>query len=146
MKTDRVILFTCNGQAFDGMEAAGREGRAYSVDVRPIKLMCLGGIDPGIILKSFAHGAAGVLLLGCPPEACGHDFGFDRARAACRVARELLRLLGFSDHQLHIDHVAADDGRAFARKVGDFVAGLKSRGQGSAPPLTRGLFDHSKKY
>ncbi len=62
-----VVVFTCNWSAYSGLESAGSEPRCYSPVIRPIKVICLGRLSPGLILKTFEKGADGVLLLGCPP-------------------------------------------------------------------------------
>ncbi len=56
-KNSKIILFTCNWNAYSGLEAAGAEKIPYSPTVYPIRLACLGRITPGIILKAFENGA-----------------------------------------------------------------------------------------
>jgi coenzyme F420-reducing hydrogenase delta subunit len=112
-QTDRVIVFTCNWSAYSAMESAGRDRVPYPAEVIPLRVPCLAGIDPGIILKAFAHGAKGVLLLGCPPGDCRHGFDLHRSREVVTQTRELLHLLGFHPERLMVDAVQAADGKAF---------------------------------
>ena len=86
--------------------------------------MCLGRLSPGIILKAFEHGAAGVLLLGCPPNECNYESGNRCAEEMFAVTRRLTRLLGYSSQRLQMDHVAAGDGENWVEKVQSFVVGL----------------------
>jgi F420-non-reducing hydrogenase iron-sulfur subunit len=122
----RVVIFTCNWNAYGGLEAAGVERLDYSAGTRPIKVMCLGQLSPGIILKAFEKGADGVLLLGCPPGECHYEFGNRHAEQAFTDAKELAALLGYRDEQLRLDWVAAAPGQGedLAAKVRAFVAGL----------------------
>ncbi len=124
MRHENVIVFTCNWSAYWGLESAGRARRQYPAVVRPIRVPCLGRIHPGLVLKAFEHGAAGVLMLGCPPDDCHHDFGFRRAQSMLSLSRELMRLLGLRDEQLQLDAIAPGDDRSFAEKVAQFVAGI----------------------
>lgn len=117
----RIIVFSCNWNAYSGMESAAVDGASYPAAIRPIRLACLGRLHPGHILKAFAHGAAGVLLLGCPPGECQHDFGYRRAEEVFELSRQLIRMLGFRETRLQLDWVAADDGGGFARKVNRFA-------------------------
>jgi coenzyme F420-reducing hydrogenase delta subunit len=55
MAPKKVILFTCNWNAYSGLETAGAQRLSYPADVFPIKVACLGQIDPGIILKAFEN-------------------------------------------------------------------------------------------
>jgi coenzyme F420-reducing hydrogenase delta subunit len=103
---------------------AGVKRQGYSAATRPIKVMCLGRLNPGIILKAFEKGADGVLLLGCPPGECHYEFGNRRAEEVFAEVKDLAALLGYRDEQLKLDWVAAGEGDSFAEKVRGFVAAL----------------------
>jgi NADPH-dependent glutamate synthase beta subunit-like oxidoreductase/coenzyme F420-reducing hydrogenase delta subunit/NAD-dependent dihydropyrimidine dehydrogenase PreA subunit len=122
-----VLVFTCNWNPYSGMETAAVEQLSYSARVYPIRVMCLGRLRPGIILKAFERGAQGVLLLGCPQDECRYEFGGRRSQEAFAVARELVRTMGYSDQRLKMDRVAAGDGNAWVNKVQAFVAGLNGK-------------------
>jgi len=124
VKNSKIVLFTCNWNAYSGLEFAGRDHRRYSADVRAIRVTCLGRLHPGIVLKAFERGAAGVMMLGCPPDECHYDFGSRGAEKVVALSRELLELLGYRGRQLHLDYVAAGDGETFVKKVHAFMAGL----------------------
>jgi coenzyme F420-reducing hydrogenase delta subunit len=126
MKTDKVLVFTCNWNAYQGLESAGVNHQAYSAAIHPLKVMCLGRLGPGIILKAFEHGAAGVLLLGCPPGECHYDFGNRRAEEMFAVTSDLIHLLGYSKKRLQMDRVTAGNGDTWVEKVQSFVKGLKN--------------------
>ena len=126
MDTDsfKVAVFTCNWDAYSGLEAAGIGHEAYPASVFPIRVECLGRLHPGIILKAFEKGAAGVLMLGCPPDACNFDFGFSKAEDVYTQSKDFLQILGFHDSQLKLDHVAAGEGKTFSEKVIEFIKGI----------------------
>jgi len=124
MTSRKVILFTCNWNAYSGFETAGVEGLSYSAGVFPLKVTCLGQIDPGIILKAFENGADGVLMLGCPQGQCHYEFGNRRAEEVYAQAKELVKVLGCSDSQLRLDWVSAGEGQDLVNKVKNFVDGL----------------------
>ena len=128
----KVIVFTCNWNAYSGLESAGIEHRPYSPAVHPLKVMCLGQLSPGIILKAFEKGADGVLLLGCPPGECHFEFGNRRAEEVFEEAKGLINLLGYRKEQLLLDWVGAGQGEAFVEKIEGFLAGL-NRNQISSP-------------
>jgi coenzyme F420-reducing hydrogenase delta subunit/NAD-dependent dihydropyrimidine dehydrogenase PreA subunit len=119
-----VVIFTCNWNAYSGLESAGAHRLNYPAVTLPIKVLCLGQLHPGLILKAFEKGADGVLLLGCPPGECHYEFGNRHAEEAFAEAKELAALLGYRDEQLRLDWVAAGQGEDLAAKVQAFVAGL----------------------
>jgi coenzyme F420-reducing hydrogenase delta subunit len=121
----RIIVFTCNWNAYSGLETAGHERLSLPAGVRPVKVMCLGRLHPGLVLKAFELGADGVLMLGCPPGGCRYEFGNSRAEELFEETKALARLLGIGEERLQLDWVAAGDGEAFAEKVRHFAAGIE---------------------
>ena len=119
-----VLVFTCNWNPYSGMEAAGVEGLSYSARVYPIRVMCLGRLQAGIILKAFERGASGVLLLGCPQDECRYEFGGRRAEETFAVARDLVRTMGYPDQWLKMDRLPAGDSNAWINRIQTFLAGL----------------------
>jgi len=124
MAIPKVIVFTCNWNAYSGLETAGVERLNYSPSVYPLKVMCLGQISPGIILKAFEKGADGVLLLGCPSGNCHFEFGNRQVEEVFTTAKGLAAVLGYRDKQLKLDWVAAGEGKVFVEVVQRFVSGL----------------------
>jgi len=117
----KVIIFSCNWKAYSGAEMAGLQGISYPPNARLVRLQCLGRLHPGLILKALELGAAGVLMLGCPPEECEHQFGNQGAEDLFKRTQALLGLLGINKRRLHLDSMPLGDGWLFAQKVKRFV-------------------------
>ena len=120
MTEPRVVVFTCNWNAYSALETAGSKRLAYPANVRPIRVMCLGRLHPGLVLKAFELGADGVLLLGCPPGECHYEFGNQRAEELFQETKAIAHLLGIGDERLRLDSVGAGEGEAFVQKVTEF--------------------------
>lgn len=117
----KVVVFSCNWKAYSGAEMAGLQGISYPPNARLVRLQCLGRLHPGLILKAFELGATGVLMLGCPPEECEHQFGNRGAEDLFKRTRALLSLLGVGKRRLRLDSIPLGNGRLFAQKVKRFV-------------------------
>jgi coenzyme F420-reducing hydrogenase delta subunit len=124
MTEPRIVVFTCNWSAYSALETAGSQRLAYPANVRPIKVMCLGRLHAGLILKAFELGADGVLLLGCPCGECHYEFGNQRAEGLFQETRAIAHLLGIGDARLRLDWVGAGKGETFVQKVTEFSEGL----------------------
>lgn len=122
---NKVLVFTCNWSAYSGLETAGQEHRCYSPLVYPFKVMCLGRLGPGLILKALERGAAGVIMLGCPQGECRYDFGDQRAEETFAIASSLMQKLGYARKQLIMDRLAVNDGKTLTEKIRKYVAELK---------------------
>ena len=123
-----MILFTCNWNAYSGLDTAGAGHLSYPPGVYPVKVNCLGQINPGIILKAFENGADGVLLLGCPPGECHYEFGYQKAEEVFQETRELVAVLGYRESQLQMGWVSAGDGQGLVKVVAKFMKSLNGRG------------------
>ncbi len=124
MKHKKLIVLTCNWNAYHALETAGTGRLYYDPRVIPIRLTCIGRISTGIILKAFEQGAMGVLLLGCPKDDCQYDSGIRLAEKVVAEANKILGLLGYSKNRLRLDHLKAGEGNAFAEKVSEFIIQL----------------------
>ena len=62
-----VLGFTCNWCSYRAADLAGTARIKYPPNVRLVRLMCSGRLDPTFVLKAFASGADGVLMTGCWP-------------------------------------------------------------------------------
>lgn len=63
----KIVGFLCNWCSYTGADLAGTARMVYAPNVRIIRVMCSGGVDPQFVLKAFKEGADGVLISGCHP-------------------------------------------------------------------------------
>lgn len=122
---EKIILFTCNWHAFSSLETAGKENLVYTPALVPIRISCLGRITPGIILKAFEGGAAGVCLVGCPEGECRYQNGNQEAQDVFEESRNLLRLLGYNDNLLQYHLISAGDGESIQVNIDHLVKNIQ---------------------
>ncbi|MFC2003790.1 hydrogenase iron-sulfur subunit [Chloroflexota bacterium] len=127
----RIVGFVCNWSAYSGVEMAGVNREEYPPNIRLARLMCLGRLHLGLILKAFELGADGVMLLGCPPEDCHYESGIVRVKEVFTQARKMLNLLGIEQRRLALVEVPLGRGDLLASRVSDFVKRIKK--EGSSP-------------
>jgi F420-non-reducing hydrogenase iron-sulfur subunit len=117
----RVVIFTCNWNAHESLQEAGKQRLALPAGARPLKVDCLGQVGSSTILKAFEKGADGVMLIGCSPEECHYEFGSRRAAELFEEVRKLAGLLGFQEDRLQFHQVHTGEGAALVEKVRAFV-------------------------
>ncbi len=76
----RIIAFLCNWCTYTGADLAGTARIQYPPNIRVIRLMCSGALDPVYVLKALLEGADGVLIGGCHPGDCHYMSGNYKAR------------------------------------------------------------------
>ena len=90
----RIVVFACNWCSYPAADAAGINRMQYPPNVRIIRTMCMGRVNPGHVLKAFEMGADGVVLVGCKPGTCRYGSGTATARENTEDTRDIIRLLG----------------------------------------------------
>jgi F420-non-reducing hydrogenase iron-sulfur subunit len=60
----QIITFACNWCAYSAADLAGVSRLQYPPNMRIIRVMCSGRVNPNFILKAFQMGADGVLVAG----------------------------------------------------------------------------------
>jgi F420-non-reducing hydrogenase iron-sulfur subunit len=59
-----IVAFLCNWCSYTGADLAGTSRMKYAPNVRIIRIMCSGRVEPAFVLKAFREGADGVLVCG----------------------------------------------------------------------------------
>ncbi|MCK5559997.1 MAG: hydrogenase iron-sulfur subunit, partial [Thermoplasmata archaeon] len=65
-----ILGILCNWCCYAGADLAGINRNQYPPNVRVLRVMCSGRVDPTIILEAFKNDADGVFIGGCHPGDC----------------------------------------------------------------------------
>jgi F420-non-reducing hydrogenase iron-sulfur subunit len=124
----RIVAFLCNWCTYTGADLAGTSRLQYPPNVRIIRLMCSGAVDPIYVLKPLLDGADGVLIGGCHPGDCHYQSGNFKARRRFAVLQDTLDELGYDKDRVWLRWISASEGSYFAETVRDMTAMLKEKG------------------
>jgi len=124
----KIVGFLCNWCSYAGADKAGAAQTPYPPNVRIVRVMCSGRVDPQFILEAFHQGADGVLVLACHAGDCHYKEGNYRATQRHRMLLRLLRQFGVEPQRCRFDYVSAGEGEKFVQVVTNFVAELKELG------------------
>lgn len=127
----RILAFLCNWCSYSGADGAGKAHLHYEPNVRVIRVMCSGRVDPLFVLKAFERGMDGVMICGCHPGDCHYINGNYRAKARFVLLRKFLSDLGLEQERFRLDWVSASEGARYARLVNEMTNQLRDLG-----PLT----------
>ena len=129
----KIVGFTCNWGGYSGVEMAGVNRLEYPAGITLIRLICLGRLHLGLIMKAFELGADGVMLLGCPPEQCSYESGMEKAQELYRQAKGMLYLLGIDKQRLGLVEVPTGDGEFTTRKLSAFARKIDKLNSSARP-------------
>jgi len=123
-----IVAFLCNWCTFTAADLAGTSRLAYPANVKIIRMMCSGMVDPKYVIKAFLEGADGVLIGGCWPGDCHYINGNMKARRRVALLHEILERFSVDRDRLWLRWVAASEGNMFAETVQKMTDRLKELG------------------
>jgi F420-non-reducing hydrogenase iron-sulfur subunit len=116
-----IVAFLCNWCSYTGADLAGTSRMKYSPNIRVIRVMCSGRVEPSFVLKSFTEGADGVLICGCHPGDCHYHEGNYKCLRRYHLLKKYIKQMGIDEERLHLDWISASEGKEFAELVDMFT-------------------------
>lgn len=123
-----IVGFLCNWCSYAGADLAGTSRIQYPTNMRAIRVMCAGRVDPAFVLEALKGGADGVLISGCRLGECHYNKGNYQAYQRVQVLRGVLEKVGINPGRVKIIWCAASEGEILAKEVRKFVSELKEMG------------------
>lgn len=133
----KIIGFLCNWCAYAGADLAGVSRIQYPPNIRIVRVMCSGRVDPSFILEALKDGADGVLVAGCHlPSDCHYISGNFKALRRIKLLKSVLEQFGIEPERVRLEWISASEGDKFAAVVKDMVEQIKKLGPN---PLKGGI-------
>ena len=124
----KIIGFCCNWCAYAGADLAGVSRIQYPPNIRIVRVMCSGRVDPVIVLETLARGADGVFVMGCHPGDCHYIDGNLQTERKIKMLKKLLARTDLGSERLRLEWVSASEGARFAELVKEFTNQIKELG------------------
>lgn len=124
----KIIGFLCNWCSYTGADLAGTSRLQYPPNIRIIKVMCSGRVNPQFVLKALQEGADGVLVSGCHPGDCHYIEGNYHAKRKLSLLRGLMEFVGVEAERFQVSWVSASEGQKFSEVVTKFTKRIKELG------------------
>jgi F420-non-reducing hydrogenase iron-sulfur subunit len=123
-----IVGFTCNWCSYRAADLAGMSRIKYAPNVRLIRLMCSGRVDPQFVFKAFAEGADGVLITGCHPGDCHYVEQNYKTMRRFALLKKTLAALGIEEARIKLVWASAAEGNILAEEIDKMVAHVKALG------------------
>lgn len=112
-----IIGFLCNWCSYAGADLAGTSRIQYPPNLKVIRVMCSGRVNPIFVINALQQGADGVLIGGCHPGDCHYERGNYLARRRMSILKNLLEYIGIDSRRVQMTWVSAAEGKKFAEVV-----------------------------
>lgn len=132
-----IVGFFCNWCTYLAADLAGTSRMRYAPNVRVVRTMCSGRVDPQLVLWAFRNGADGVLIGGCHPGDCHYQEGNYKALRRTRLLRKMLPQFGIEPERLRLEWISASEGERLRDVMNEFTEQIRRLGPLRAEPAKR---------
>jgi len=123
----RILGFLCNWCSYAGADLAGVSRIQYPPNIRVIRVMCSGRVDPKFIFEALRLGIDGVIVMGCHPGDCHYLEGNYEAEKKFQMVLKFLNFIGF-ENRVRLEWVSASEGTRYGEVVREFTAQITEAG------------------
>lgn len=124
----RIIGFLCNWCSYRAADLAGTARMKYEPNVRIIRVMCSGRVDPSFVLKALSMGADGVMVAGCHPGECHYLEQNYKTMRRFAMLKHTLRAMGIEEDRVRLQWASAAEGSVLANAINEMVEQVRALG------------------
>jgi F420-non-reducing hydrogenase iron-sulfur subunit len=132
-----IIGFTCNWCSYRAADLAGTSREKYPPNIRLIRLMCSGRLQPEFVLKAFQGGADAVLVTGCHPGECHYLEQNYKAMRRFMLLKRVLQQMGVESNRFKLVWASAAEGVHLAREISKMVEEVRELGPLNWPGMLK---------
>jgi F420-non-reducing hydrogenase iron-sulfur subunit len=127
-KEPTIVALLCNWCSFTAADLAGTARLDYPSNVKIVRVMCSGMVDPKYVIKAFLEGADRVLMGGCWTGDCHYQNGNLKARRRVAALTETLKQFGIDENRFMLRWIAASEGNMFQEIIKEMTEKLEKLG------------------
>lgn len=134
----KIVAFFCNWCTYTASDLAGTSRKTYAPNVRIVRLMCSGRLDPQFVVTAFRDGADGVLIGGCHPGDCHYQEGNYKAMRRYLLLKRMLGDMGIDKDRFRLEWISASEGDKVQSVINEFTDTISRLGQlelAERPPI-----------
>lgn len=124
----KIVAFVCNWCSYAAADTAGMKRAKYPAEVKLIRVMCSGRVEPEFVLEAFQKGADGVMILGCHFGDCHYKEGNHKAYKRYLLFKRVLDSMGIDQERLTLEWVSASEADKFIEVVNKMYNKIKNLG------------------
>jgi len=123
-----IVGFLCNWCSYRAADLAGTSRMKYAPNMRAIRVMCSGRVDPQFVLKALREGADGVMIAGCHPGECHYVEGNIKALRRYILLKRMLKQWGIEEERVQLVWASASEGNLLAEAVDRMTEQVRALG------------------
>ncbi|MCY3413431.1 MAG: hydrogenase iron-sulfur subunit [Candidatus Heimdallarchaeota archaeon] len=124
----KIVMFACNWCSYAGLDLTGTSRLNYSTNVRVIRTMCSGRIEPSFVFDAFKNGADGVIISTCHPGDCHYISGNYKTFNRFVLIQDLLEKFGIDKRRVRLEGISAAEAKKAQTVINEMVETVRSLG------------------
>ena len=124
----KIVAFFCNWCTYLAADLAGTSRIKYAPNIRVIRVMCSGRVDPQFVVDAFARGADGVLIGGCHPGDCHYQEGNYKCLRRFHLLKRVVKEMGIEEDRFRLEWISAAEADRLKHVVNDMVEKVRGLG------------------
>ena len=124
----KILMIACNWCSYAAVDLAGTSRMKSPHNIRIIRVMCSGRVDPQMVLEAFANGADGVIVAGCRLGDCHYIEGNYKTLRRMTLLKKMLQQLGVEPERFRLEWIAASEAKKYVEVANDMVEKLRKLG------------------
>jgi len=124
----KIVGFLCNWCSYRAADLAGSARIKYAPNVRIIRVMCSGRVDPSFVLKALSMGADGVMIAGCHPGECHYVDQNYKTMRRYHMLKATLEAMGIEPDRVQLVWASAAEGELLASSINKLVEDVRKLG------------------
>jgi F420-non-reducing hydrogenase iron-sulfur subunit len=124
----KIVGFLCNWCSYRAADLAGSARITHAPNVRIVRVMCSGRVDPTFVMKAFSLGADAVMIAGCHPGECHYIEQNYKAMRRFHMLRQTLNAMGVEEQRIQLIWASAAEGQHLAEAIDKMVEEVRELG------------------
>lgn len=120
-----ILVFACWYCSYGAADLAGTTKIQYEPNVRIIRVLCSGRVDPKWVLMALKKGVDGVIIAGCRLGECHFKYGNYKAKERFEALREALKEAGIEPERIRCIWHSAGEAEGIAKDFNEFVEEIR---------------------
>ena len=124
----KIVGIFCNWCTYLAADLAGTSRMTYAPNMRIVRIMCSGRLDPQLVFAAFRQGADGVLIGGCHPGDCHYAEGNYKALRRHALLKRMLPQFGIEAERCRLEWISGAEGDKLAHVAKEFTSEIRKLG------------------
>jgi F420-non-reducing hydrogenase iron-sulfur subunit len=123
-----ILGIFCNWCSYAGADGAGTSRMQRPANLRIVRVMCGGRVDPQFVIDALMNGADGVLVSHCHPGDCHYIEGNLKTVRKMPLLHLYLKQFGINPKRAKYIYVSASEGIKLTEEVKEYAEEIRELG------------------